>query len=639
MKEEVDRDLAVREDNIKELQAQLDRVKHDYGNRSPAAWAEDVQQKETEIERLTDQSLESSRLREQLQQDLDQSRQSAETSLEEGAQELQQRDAQIQTLNEKSTAAHDSIKALEQELAEVKRSGEATVKTVQEDASRKSQDAQNRLKAMEVRLREVNSAKLAVETRFRDLEKRSQDEAEQRQKEISGLRQQSENANHRLKEMDERHTQQQEVVRQKHSDTEQLKQDIEKLKQDIENLKQDHAKAIAAAVQVPNSQPQKDVQDQTSAPSTKTGRKVVNRSGRSVSKPTSSTASSSETQPTSDVLESTQPRSTGASIFGPFRDSRSNSYDTRRHSSPQEDDEMLDMNNSQLSFPKPTSRPDSSQSEAQRAFSLGSQEVLTAEGVRFRSQNNQRQAETQVRPSEHGSSSSSLSEVRNLDESYRSAAYLEWEQSQSQERAQESQQQSQDVEPQSQQQSMGLGIFSDLAVVPHAFETPMKAGGKNLQGTGRKLTPRPESQPRQSKSGALQPIKMSELPKGPAATPRVQKKVSALSSGPHNFKLGGSSKGKSISFDVPDAEEEGDDDDNYSVPSSSVRGSGSGSRSPQKRSAPQGSKTNKRQRTESATSVTAPASQRKATATSRRSQTSSATPGSQRRRSSRTSKA
>lgn len=636
MKEEVDRDLAVREDNIKDLQAQLDCVKHDYGNRSPADWSKDIQQKETEIKRLTDQCIEAGRQFEKLQQDLDETCRSAETSMEKKAQELRQRDAQIQALNETSTAAHDNIKSLEQELAEVKRSKETTIKAVQEDATRKSQDAQNRLKAMEIRLKEVDSAKLAVETRFSDLENRSSNEAGQRQKEMSGLRQQLESADHRLKDMDERHAQQQELVRQKDSDTEKLKQETEKLKQDIETMKQEHAKAIAAVVQIPNSQPQQDIRDQTSTSSTKKGRKAVNRSARSVSKSTSSNASASETQPTSDVLESTQPISTGTSIFGPFSEERSNSYGTCRLNSTQEDDEMLDLSNSQLSFLKQIARPDSSQSEAQRAFSLGSQEVLTAEGVRFRGQNNQRQAsaETQVRPSEHGSSSSSLSEARNLDESYRNAAGFEWEQSQSQERAQNSQQQSQDVEPQSQQQSLGLSIFNELAVGPHAFETPMKAGGRNLQGTGRKLTPRPESQPRQSKTGAPQPITKSKQPKGSAATPRVQKKVSALDSGPRNFKIGGSGKGKSISFDVPDAEEDDDDDDGYSAPGSSV----CGSHSPQKRLAPQSSKTNKRQRTETATPVAAPTSQCSAAATPRRSQTSSAMSGPQRRRSSRTSK-
>lgn len=634
LKEEVDRDLAVREDNIKDLQAQLDRVKHDYGNRSPADWSKDIQQKETEIKRLTDQCIEANRRFEQMQQDLDETRRSAEVSMEKKVQELQQRDAQIQALNETSTSAHENVKSLEQALAEAKLSTEATVKAAQEDAAHKSQDAQNRSKAMEIRLKEANSAKLAVETRFSDLEKRSSNEAEQRQKEMSGLRQQLESADHRLKNMDERQAQQQELVRQKDSDTQKLKQETDRLKQDIEKLKQEHAKAVAAAVQIPNSQPQEDIRGQTSTSSTKKGRKAVNRSARSVSKSSSSITSASETQPTSDVLESTQPRSAGASIFGPYSEQTTNSYDTRRHSSPQEDDEMLDMNNSQFSFSKPTSRPDSAQSEAQRAFSLGSQEVLTAEGVRFTSQNNQRHADTQVRPSEHGSSSSSLSEVRNLDESYRSAAEFEWEHSQSQERAQDSQQQSQDVEPQSQQQSLGLSIFNDLAVGPHAFETPMKAGGRNLQGMGRKLTPRPESQPRQSKPGALQPIAMSKQPKESATTPRVQKKVSALDSGPRNFKIGGSGKGKSISFDVPDAEEDSNDDDGHSAPSSSLRGS----RSPQKRPAPQSSRTNKRQRTETATPVAAPTSQRSTAATPRRSQTSSATPGPQRRRSSRTSK-
>ncbi|KAI4755602.1 hypothetical protein E4T52_12308 [Aureobasidium sp. EXF-3400] len=632
MREEVERDLAARNETIKNLQAQLDSLKEEYGNRSPAAWSEDIDQKDAEIKRLIDQSTEARHQFEKLQQDLDQTRRSAESALKKGAQDLQQRDAQIEALNEMSTAAHDSAKSLEQELAEVKRSKEATLKSVQEDATRKSQDAQDRLKAMEIRLSEVNSAKLAVETRFSDHEKRSSDEAGQRQKDISDLQRHLEIANRRLKEMDERHTQQQEVLRQKDSDGEKLQQENEKLKQDIDKLQQERAKAASNAVQIPNSQPQEDVQDQTSTPSIKKGRKAVDRSGRSASKPTSSVASASETQPTSDVLESTQPRSTGASIFGPFSKPRDNSYNTRRDISTQEDDEMLDMGSSQLSFLKPTSRPASSQSETQRASSLGSQEVLTAEGVRFRSQNNQRQAETQPQSYEHISPSSSLSEPRDLDTSYRNAAL---EESQSQERPQDtqqqSQQQSQDVAPQSQQQSLGLSIFDDLAVAPHAFETPMKAGGKNLQGMGKKLTPRPESQPRQSRSGALQPIATPKLPRGSAVNSRQQKKVSALSSGPHNFKTGSSGKGKRIAFDMSDAEEDDDDDDDsYSPPNSSARGS----RSPQKRPAPQTSKTNKRQRTETATP--APASQRSTASTPRRSQTMSATPG--RRRSSRTNK-
>jgi myosin heavy subunit len=630
MKEEVERDLAARNETIKNMQAQLDRLKEEYGNRSPAAWSGDIEQKDAEIKRLIDQSTEARHRFEKLQQDFDQTRRSAESSLKRGVQELQQRDAQIETLNETSTAAHDSVKSLEQELAEVKRSKEATLSSLQEDATRKSQDAQDRLKAMEIRLSEVNSAKLAAETRFSDHEKRSSDEAGQRQKDISDLRRHSESASRRLKKMDERHTQQEEVLRQKDSDSEKLQQENEKLKQDIDKLQQELAKAASNAVQIPNSQPQEDVQDQTSTSSTKKGRKAVDRSGRSASKPTSSVASAVETQPTSDVLESTQPRSTGASIFGPFSQPRSNSYNTRRDNSTQEDDEMLDTGNSQLSFLKPTSRPASSQSEAQRAFSLGSQEVLTAEGVRFRSQNNQRQAETQPRPSEHISPSSSLSEPRDLDGSYRNAAL---EESQSQERTQgtqqQSQQRSQDVELQSQQQSLGLSVFDDLAVGSHAFETPMKASGRNLQGMGKKLTPRPESQPRQSKPGALQPITTPNLPRGSAVNSRQQKKVSALSSGPHNFKTGSSGKGKRIAFNTSDAEE-GDDDDSYSPPNSSARGS----RSPQKRPAPQSSKTNKRQRTETATP--APASQRSTASTPRRSQTTSATPG--RRRSSRTSK-
>ncbi|KAI4852033.1 hypothetical protein E4T44_01755 [Aureobasidium sp. EXF-8845] len=731
MKEEVDRELMRKEDDVKRLQAQLDHLKQEYSNRSAAAWSKDTQQKDTEIKRLIDQNNEASRRSQKLQQDLEQTRRSAESSLRKGAQELQQRDAQIKVFNETSTATQASIKSLEQELEQVKRSKDATVKTVQEDANRKSQDAQARLEAMEVRLSEANSAKHAIETKLGDLEKRSSDETEQRQKEISGLQQDLELADHRLEELDERHTHQEEVIRQKDSDTQRLQQETEKLQQaivkskqeserfkqeserfkqeserfkqeseklrqesekskltsekskleceqskleseklkqeseklkqeaekleqetqklkqeseklkdetekskrDMQNLKREHAKALADAVQVPNSQPQQDVQDQMPIQSVKKARTAINRSGRSVSKPTSSTASTSETQPTSDVLESTQPRSTGASVFGPFSKPRSNSYNTNDpNGSSQEEEEMLDVGSSLYAFLKTTSRPVSSQSEAQRAFSLGSQEVLTTEGVRFRSQKSQQQLQSQSQLHEHASSSSSLSEPRDLDGSYRDAAR---EESQSQAHTQVSEQQSQDVTLQSQQQSMGLSIFNDLAVAPHAFETPMKAGGKNLQGMGKKVTPRPESQSRQSKSGALQPIATPKLPKGSAASSQQQKKVSALSSGPYNFKIGSSAKDKRVAIDIPGAEEGAeDDDDNYSGPGSSDRGS----RSPQKRPAPQSSKNNKRQRTETTTAGAAAASQRSVTTTPRRSQTTSATPGTQRRRSARNSK-
>jgi hypothetical protein len=721
MKEEVDRDLVRRNDDINGLQTQLDRLKQEYGNRSAAAWSEDMQRKDAEIKRLINQNVEASRRFEKIQQDLDQTRRSAESSLKKGAQELQQRDAQIKGLNEMSTAAQNSVKSLEQELARVKRTKDATVKAVQEDAARKSQNTQDRLEAMENRLSEANSAKRAVEIRFSDLEKRSGDETRQRQKEIAGLQQTLENSNRRLKEMDDRHIQQQEVVRQKDSnaeklkhenenlkqdterlkhetekqkheiekqkqETDKLKQDIEtqkheaekqkqdidkqkqeaekqkheadklkqdietqkheadkqkheadkqkheadklkleteKLKQDIEKLQQERAKATSNAVQIPNSQPQEDSQDQASTSATIKPRKAVHRNARSVSKQNSSAGSAGESQLTSDVLDSTQPRSTGASIFGPFSQPRSNSYNTdRQNSSQQEDDEMLDMGNSQFPFLKTASRPASSQSEAQRAFSLGSQEVLTAEGVRFKGQKSQQQTQVQFQLPGHVSPSSSLSEPRELDPSYRDAL----EESQSQAQTQVSEQESQDVELQSQQQSMGLSIFNNLAVASHAFETPMKAGGKNLQGMGKKLTPRPESQPRQNRPGALQPITTPKLSKGSAISTQVQKKVSALSSGPHNFK-------KRVALELPDAGEDEEEDD-YSAPSSSVRGS----RSPQKRPALQSSKTNKRQRTETTTPSTAPTSQRSVTATPRRSQTTSATPGTQRRRSGRTSK-
>lgn len=621
-KEEVERELTARDNTLKDLESQFDRLKQEYGNRSPAAWSEDLKQKDASIQRLVNEISESSRRLEKLQQDHDQTRQSTENSLRKGAQDVQDRDRQIEDLNRRITVAQDEIKSLKQGREEAKRSHETTVKAMEEDASRMSQDAQIQLKAKEAGLTEVNSAKRALETRLENLEKQSSDEAEQRQKEISSLQQSLEDANSRLKEMDERHTQQQEVIRQKDSDT-------EKLKQDIEKSKRYHAHATAAATEIPDSQPQEDLQDQTSTPAAKKVRRAVNRNVRSVSKSTSSTTSTGMTQPTSDALQSSQLTSNGASIFGPFSEPRGNGHIVCPSNSPQEEEEMLDLDNSRLQVPKATSRPASSQSEAQRAFSLGSQEVLDAEGVRFRSQNVQSQAQTQPQSPNRVSSSSSLSEVPDFD-TIRDQPQYPWEETQSQDRTQVSQQQAQGVEPQTQQQSLDLSNFDDLAVVSHAFETPMKTGGKNLQGVGKKLTPRLESQPKQSRPGALQSVAISKPPKGPAVASQSQKKVSALSSGPHNFKTGGKGKGKRVTYDVSDAE----DSDVYSPPSSSVRDS----RSPQKRSASQSSKVNKRQRTENATPAPATTSQRGVTATPRRSQSTTGTPSPQRRRSSRNSK-
>ncbi|CAD0083146.1 unnamed protein product [Aureobasidium vineae] len=533
-KEEVDRELTAREDIVRDLQSQLDRLKQAYGNRGPAAWSEELQQKNTEIKRLNEESAETSRRPEILQQDLDSIRRSAEDSLKKGAQELQQRDSHIKSLNETITATENKVKSLEQELEEVKRSNEVTVNTIREDATRKSQDAEDRLKIMETRLCEASSSKRALETSFGDLERSSTDEAEQRQNEISDLRQSLENANSRLKEMGERHTQQQEVVRQKDSNN-------EKLKQDIEKLKEDHVKANTATVQILNSQSQQDFQDQASTPPTKKVRRAVNRNARSISKSTSSATSTSATQPTSDIPESTQPRSTGASIFGPFSEPRSNSHNINRLNSPlQEEEEMLDLDDSHLQFPKTISRPNTSQSDSQRAYRLGSQEELNEDGVRLRDQNNLSQAQTQSEFQKHVASSSSLSEIEDLDDSHRKAAL---EETQSQNRSQNLQQQSQGFEPstqqqhsldlsaRTQQQSLDLSAFDELAMSSQpGLATPTKSGGRNLQGVGKKLTPRPESQPKQSRPGALHTKtnkKQRTEKAAPAAASSSQRSVTA----------------------------------------------------------------------------------------------------------------
>ncbi|KAK6006790.1 hypothetical protein QM012_005798 [Aureobasidium pullulans] len=629
-KEEVDRELAVRENTIRDLEFQFDRLRQDYGNRSPATWAEDLKQKGAHIQHLVDKNAESILHLKKLQQELDEIRQSTKKSLEKGAQDLQDRDRQIEDLSGANTAAQYDIKSLKQKLEEADRCKETAVKAIQEDADRASEHAQIRLKAMEADLTEANSAKCVYKTRVEDLEKQSRDEAEQRQKEISTLQQSLQDANKRLNDMNERHSQQQEVICQKNSNT-------EKLKQDIERLERDHAQAMAVATQISDSQPQETLQDQTSTPPAKKARRAVNRNVGSISKPTSSTASTNMTQTTRDSLQSTQSRSNGGSIFGPFSEPRGNGHVDRLEDLLQEEEEMLDLDNSRLQLAKTTSRPASSQSEAQRAFSLGSEGVLDDEGVRFRSRNNQSQAQTQPQSPKHVSSSSSLSEAPDF-ETYRNQLQYPWEESQSQNRAQASQQQTQtqqqsldlSTELQAQQQSLDLSTFDDLAVASDAFETPMKTNGKNLQGVGKKLTPRPENPPKQSKPGALQSVRISELPKEPAVASQLQKRVSALSSGPHNFKTGDKGKGKRVTYDVSDAE----DSDVYSPPSSSVRGS----RSPQKRSVSQSTKVSKRQRTENATPAAARPSQRSVIATPRRSQSTTSTTGPQRRRSGRTNK-
>lgn len=500
---------------------------------------------------------------------------------------------------------------------------------------------------METRLSEADSAKRAVDTKLVDLEKRNKEEVEDRQKEIEDLRQSLEGANNRVKETDERFNQQQAIIGQK---------DL-----DIEKLKQNNAKTAPSVVEVANSQSESQSQEgvdaQTSTSPAKKARRAINRGSRSVSKPTSPVTSTEAMQ--SDVPESTQPRGTGSSIFGPYSKPKASSHHAAGLNDPHQDgdDEMLDMDNSQLQFAKPTSRPGTSQSESRNALSLGSQEILDAEGVRSR---------PQIRTnfeSHSQKSSSSLSEVEELDETYAKAAHTEMQVSQSRNSINASQQQSlgmsalklntqqgqnsMDLGLQEQQQSLDLSAQDqqslDLSAQHESidssqpgYETPMKTG-RNLQGVGRKLTPRPESQPRsQSKAGALP--SMGRLAKG-ATMSSQQKKMSALSSGPHNFKPGGSGKGKGKRVSYADGDD-GDDDD-YAVPSS-----------PAKRPAAQSTKSNKRVRTEASTSALS-SSQRSIASTPRRSQTTAksssqskaspsmqgaGTPGPPRRRSGRTSK-
>ncbi|THY77860.1 hypothetical protein D6C87_06160 [Aureobasidium pullulans] len=537
-KEEVDLALVAKENTVRDLQSELERLKQDLGDRSLASWSDEVKHKDAEIKRLDNESTVARGQVENLQRQLQEALQSIRNSAQEQQRKLDEKDSQINRLKKSNTDTQSTVESLQQELKEATRSSQANDKAHEEDATRKSQEAKDQLKVMETRLSEADSAKRAVDTRLVDLEKRNKEEVEDRQKEIEDLRQSLEGANNRVKETDERFNQQQAIIGQK---------DL-----DIEKLKQNNAKTAPSVVEVANSQSESQSQEgvdaQTSTSPAKKARRAVNRGSRSVSKPTSPVTFTEAMQ--SDVPESTQPRGTGSSIFGPYSKPKASSHHAAGLNDPHQDgdDEMLDMDNSQLQFAKPTSRPGTSQSESRNALSLGSQEILDAEGVRSR---------PQIRTnfeSHSQKSSSSLSEVEELDETYAKAAHTEMQVSQSRNSINASQQQSlgmsalklntqhgrnsMDLGLQEQQQSLDLSAQDqqslDLSAQHESidssqpgYETPMKTG-RNLQGVGRKLTPRPESQSRsQSKAGALPSL--GRLTKG-ATRVRTEASTSTLSS-------------------------------------------------------------------------------------------------------------
>ncbi|THW85762.1 hypothetical protein D6D15_07842 [Aureobasidium pullulans] len=532
-KEEVNLALVAKENTVRDLQSELERLRQEFGDRSLASWSDEVKHKDAEIKRLDNESTVARGRVENLQRQLQEALQSIRNSAQEQQRKLDEKDSQINRLKKSNTDTQSTVESLQQELKEATRSSQANDKAHEEDATRKSQEAKDQLKVMETRLSEADSAKRAVDTKLVDLEKRNKEEVEDRQKEIEDLRQSLEGANNRVKETDERFNQQQAIIGQK---------DL-----DIEKLKQNNAKTAPSVVEVANSQSESQSQEgvdaQTSTSPAKKARRAVNRGSRSVSKPTSPVTSTEAMQ--SDVPESTQPRGTGSSIFGPYSKPKASSHHAAglNDSHQDGDDEMLDMDNSQLQFAKPTSRPGTSQSESRNALSLGSQEILDAEGVRSR---------PQIRTnfeSHSQKSSSSLSEAEELDETYAKAAQTEMQVSQSRNSINASQQQSLgmsalklntqqgqnslDLGLQEQQQSLDLSAQDqqslDLSAQHESidssqpgYETPMKTG-RNLQGVGRKLTPRPESQSRsQSKAGALP--SMGRLAKG-ATMSSQQKKI------------------------------------------------------------------------------------------------------------------
>ncbi|KAI5248848.1 hypothetical protein E4T43_00954 [Aureobasidium subglaciale] len=602
-KEEVDRELAAREKTVKDLQLELERLRQEFGSRSATSWSEEVRLKNEQIKLLKDEKVAAGGRFEKLQQTLEAHNHSAK----DAAQKLQHSHAQIERLDQSNTTMQGKIESLEQSLEVSQTLKKASDRAHQEALALQSQTSGNQLDALEVRLNEVESRKCAVESKLSDLE--SSGEVKQLQHELATLQQSLGDAKICLKEMIERYTKQEEVVKQKDSE--------------IDKLMQNLANAHTAAIQIPDSQPYENAEN----PPTKRIRRAVNRNASSVSKPTSSAISTGDTQITNGVTESIQTRGTGSPMFRPFSKSRGDSLDMHGpEGATHEDEDMLDLDNAVLRFAKTNSRPTTSQSETQNALSLGSEEILDDEGVRLRSQASRTQTVAQLQHQERILSSSSLSSPISPSDAWRETAQIDAGKTQSQDQSGTFQQQSYDLSVQNQhesldfsgetqQQSLDLSTFDDLVVKPHSvFETPLKVGGKNLQGVGRKLTPRPESQTRsQSRPGALPSITTPRLPKASAVLAQ-QKKVSALSSGPHNFKTGGITKGKRTSVDEAEKEEEAGV---YSAPSSSVRGSVS----PQKRSASQSTKNNKRQR-KNTTTVSLPSTrQRSAIPAPRRSQT------------------
>jgi hypothetical protein len=563
---------------IEGLQAQLDHLKQELDGRTPDSWSNEVKEKDSRIKKLGDERDAALSNVERLQKDIERIRESSEQSCRQKDNTLHENTQQIMRLTEEKDAAHRSAESLQQGIREAARQKDLRDRATQEETLRKSREVDDQLRSLETRLTAADSAKRAVESKLNDLEKHSTDQAQQWQKETAELRLNLDNANNALKDSNDRVTEQQKLVIQK---------DLI-----IDGLKRDHAKTAlnSASDHVQDSQAQGGDETQTSTMLAKQPRRAVNRNNQTV--PRHVTAVPDSSQSTTGHQESMQSKSAASSIFGPFSKTR------------RDDDDMLDLDFNQLQFSKGNSLPDTLQPDF--SHRLGSQEILDAEGVRFRSQaarsetHTQTQAETQshlqtqlLGKETAPHSSSSLSETRDLDDSYEEAAQTETQASQRSRHLY-----TVEATP---QRELGGSQQSDL-------ESPPRTGGKKVQGVGKKLAT-PSSVRQQSshgKAGALQPVsalKMAQKSMG------SEKKMSALSSGPRNFKTPAPSKSKRVSY----ADEDYEDDVDW-TPSS-----GQSSRSTLKRTVTENTGSSKKRRTEASTS-SGSSGQRSGGGTARRSQ-------------------
>lgn len=604
---------------IETLQSQVDDFNQKIGDQDLA-----LQQKDTEIQGLKYRNTTALGDVERLQKELEKAGNLKQDNLRD-------KDLEIKRLTEDGSEvqrkARREIEVLQQKLDEARREQETKDKATQDDKLRTYKEAEDRLKALQTQLDGVNSTKHSVEGKLIESEARLRQQDETQQEKIAELERKLEDANTRVKEADQRFNQEQHLVEERNIEIEQLKGDHQELiiqkDLEIEKLTNDHVQlqrarhASTVSPQRQDSQLQDSVETQASTPQAKKVRRAVNRSVQVGSTTASSEAQTSSSEHNYAMSQRSASRVGATDISQQFDKNYISAYNASgMEETQQDDDDMLDTENLHQQFSKTNTPPATSQSESQKAFSLGSQEILDQDGVRFKGLAGRTQTQTQSQ--EMPSPSSSLSGVLELDDSYKTAAEIETQASQSQ-------------------------LNDPDLHIQDALTTPRKnANNRNLQGVGRKLTPRPERQATPVAQKTTESSKAQEKPRAlptipcsqvRSATNAIPKTVSALSSGPHNFKKGSVSKPKSVRY-----EDDGNDYDSSSDPISAPSNQLS-----LKRPAVQSSKSSKRPRTE----TTSPA-QRSVSATPRRSQSnakssagskgSPLTPGVQRRRSTRTGK-